>query len=303
MNPAGASGGRWFAALQYLLPQQLLSRLVGALARTRLAWLRRPLVAGFVRAYRPEMADALQPDPQAYPSFNAFFTRELRSGARPPSPSPRAIDSPVDGRISALGTSSEGRLLQAKGRDYTLRALLAGNESLCARLEGGAYMTIYLAPFNYHRIHMALAGTLSGAWYVPGRLFSVNDATARHVPGLFARNERVILQFDSQAGPHALVMVGALFVGSMGTVWHGDIARRGAHGALALPVPAVRAAASLARGAELGRFNMGSTVILLLPPGAARWGPGLDCGAVLRVGQQLGELPAQPGGGAALAAP
>jgi phosphatidylserine decarboxylase len=287
------SGGRWFAALQYVLPQLLLSWLVGALARTRLTWVRRPLVAGFVRAYRPEMADALEPDPQAYPSFNAFFTRQLRPGARPASPSPRAIDSPVDGRISALGTSRAGRLLQAKGRDYTLHALLAGNESLCAQLEGGSYMTIYLAPFNYHRIHMSLDGTLSGACYVPGRLFSVNDATARHVPELFARNERVILQFESAAGPHALVMVGALFVGSMGTVWHGDIARRGAHGALALPVPPARAAASLARGAELGRFNMGSTVILLLPPAAARWISGLDCGSALRVGQQLGELNAR----------
>jgi phosphatidylserine decarboxylase len=293
MNRAGAAGGRWFAVLQYLLPQRLLSRLVGALARTRHAWVRRPLIAGFVRAYHPEMDDALESDPQAYPSFNGFFTRALRAGARPPSPSPGAIDSPVDGRISALGTSTQGRLLQAKGRDYTLSALLAGNESLCAQLAGGPYMTIYLAPFNYHRIHMALAGTLSGAWYVPGRLFSVNDATARHVPGLFARNERVILQFDSQAGPHALVMVGALFVGSMGTVWHGDIARRGARAALPLPIPAMREAASLARGAELGRFNMGSTVILLLPPGAARWDPGLDCGAPLRVGQQLGELRAR----------
>jgi phosphatidylserine decarboxylase len=145
---------------------------------------------------------------------------------------------------------------------------------------------------------MALAGTLGGAWYVPGRLFSVNDATARHVPGLFARNERVILQFDSRAGPHALVMVGALFVGSMGTVWHGDIAPRRARGAVALPVPAGAAAAPLARGAELGRFNMGSTVILLLPPGAARWDRRLECGATLRVGQQLGELRAHAAAGA-----
>ena len=293
MTPTDASGGRWFALLQYLLPQLLMSRLVGALARVRFAGLRRPLIAGFMRAYRPEMADALEPDPQAYQSFNAFFTRQLRAGARPSSPSSRAIDSPVDGRISALGTSREGRLLQAKGRDYTLRALLAGNEALCAHLAGGAYMTIYLAPYNYHRIHMALAGTLSGAWYVPGRLFSVNDTTARHVPGLFARNERVILQFDSQAGPHALVLVGALFVGSMGTVWHGDIAPRRARGAIALPVPSGAVAAPLARGAELGRFNMGSTVILLLPPGAAGWDAALACGSTLRVGQRLGELDAR----------
>ena len=282
-------GGRWFVALQYLLPQHLLSRLIGVIARARSGWIRRPLIAGFVRGYRPELGDAVQPDPQAYPSFNAFFTRALRPGTRQPSPAALAIDSPVDGRISALGTSVQGRLLQAKGRDYSLHSLLAGNEALAAQYAGGLFMTIYLAPFNYHRIHMAQDGTLRGGWYVPGALFSVNDTTARHVPGLFARNERVILEFAGDRGPHVLVMVGALFVGSMGTVWHGDIAPRRPRGALALPLPAT-AAAQLARGAELGRFNMGSTVILLLPPGAASWDPKLAAGATLRVGQTIGAM-------------
>ena len=185
MSGSSRSGGRWFVALQYLLPQHLLSRLIGAIARARSGWIRRPLIAGFVRGYRPELGDAVQPDPQAYPSFNAFFTRALRPGARPPSPSALAIDSPVDGRISALGSSVQGRLLQAKGRDYSLRSLLAGNEALAAQYTGGLFMTIYLAPFNYHRIHMALDGSLRAAWYVPGALFSVNDTTAHHVSGLF----------------------------------------------------------------------------------------------------------------------
>ena len=295
MSGSSPSGGRWFVTLQYLLPQHLLSRLIGTLARARVAWIRRPLIGSFVRGYRPELGDALEPRAQAYPSFNAFFTRALRPGARPPSPSAQAIDSPVDGSISALGASARGRLLQAKGRDYSLRSLLAGNEALAARLEGGAFMTIYLAPFNYHRIHMALDGDLRGAWYVPGALFSVNDTTARHVQGLFARNERLILEFAGEPGPHALVMVGALFVGSMGTVWHGDVAPRRQSGAIALPLPGTREAAHLARGAELGRFNMGSTVILLLPPGAASWDPGLSAGSTLRVGQAIGAVGAGAG--------
>jgi len=287
VNATAESSGRWFVAMQYLLPQHLLSRLVGAITRSRVGWLRRALIAAFMRGFRPDMSDAEQPDPQRYPSFNAFFTRALRAGARLPSPAAHAIDSPVDGRISALGTSAHGRLIQAKGRDYSLRALLAGQEALADSLAGGLFMTIYLAPFDYHRIHMAEGGALRAAWYVPGRLFSVNDATARHVPDLFARNERVILQFDGERGPHALVMVGALFVGSMGTVWHGDIAPRHGRGSVALALPA-SASTPLARGAELGRFNMGSTVILLLPPGVAQWEPTLAAGSVLRVGQPIG---------------
>jgi phosphatidylserine decarboxylase len=277
---------RIFVALQYLLPQHLLSRLVGALARSRAAWIRRPLLAFFLRTYRPDLSEAQNPDPHSYASFNDFFTRALKADARPLSPLPRAIVSPVDGRISALGETTSGRVIQAKGRDYALRSLLAGDERLTTLVEGGPFMTIYLAPFNYHRIHMALAGRLSGAWYVPGRLFSVNDATASTVDGLFARNERLILEFSGLQGPHILVMVGALFVGSMGTVWHGDIAPKRQRAPLALPLPPA-ATALAAQGAELGRFNMGSTVILLLPPGSARWA-GVSAGQVLQVGQHLG---------------
>jgi phosphatidylserine decarboxylase len=283
-------GERLFVTLQQLLPQHTLSRLIGALARAR--WMRRPLIALFVRAYRPDLRDAAEPDPRTYPSFNAFFTRALRAGARPPADSERAIVSPVDGTISALGSITAGRLLQAKGHDYSLDTLLAGDGALAAHLRDGFFMTIYLAPFNYHRIHMALGGRLRGARYVPGRLFSVNDTTARLVPNLFARNERVVLEFDSACGPYALVMVGALFVGSMGTVWHGDIAPRGGRGPRLLPLPRSGQAAELPGGAELGRFNMGSTVILLLPEAAGGWETGLSSGSTLRVGQRIGTLPA-----------
>lgn len=281
-------GARAFVALQYLLPQGLLSRLIGAIARARAGWIRRPLIASFVRGYRPDLSDAVQPDPRSYLSFNAFFTRELRAGARPSPASHAAIVSPVDGRVSALGATTNGRLLQAKRRDYSLLSLLAGNTALTARLQHGLFMTVYLAPYNYHRIHMAIAGKLVNAWYVPGRLFSVNDATAQLVPGLFARNERLILEFDGDQGPHALVMVGALFVGSMTTVWHGDIAPRRARGAIELPLP--KLSVTLARGAELGRFNMGSTIIVLLPKGAGAWDLALSASTTVRVGQLIGTL-------------
>jgi phosphatidylserine decarboxylase len=281
-------GARLFVALQYLLPHHLLSRLVGRLARARAVWVRKPLIGWFMRAYRPDLSDAAQSDPQGYESFNAFFTRALREDARPVPSLASAIVSPVDGTISALGRSTDGQIIQAKSRDYSLEDLLAGDAALAARLRGGLYMTVYLAPYNYHRIHMALAGSLVGAWYVPGRLFSVNDTSAALVPRLFARNERVILEFSGERAAHVLVMVGALFVGSMGTVWHGDIVRRRGRGAVRLPLPAV--AAQLARGAELGRFNMGSTVILLLPDGAGRWDQNLAVHSTVRMGQAIGTL-------------
>ncbi len=289
MSGGARVGERLFVTLQQLLPQHTLSRLIGAIARAH--WLRRPLIALFMRAYRPDLSDAAEPDPHAYPSFNAFFTRALRVGARAAAMAERAVVSPVDGTISALGSISAGRLLQAKGHDYALSSLLAGDGALAAHLHAGWFMTIYLAPFNYHRIHMALGGRLLAARYVPGRLFSVNDTTARLVPNLFARNERVVLEFEGACGRYALVMVGALFVGSMSTVWHGDIAPRASRGPCPLPLPESGPALQLPRGAQLGRFNMGSTVILLLPETAGGWESGLSTGSVLRVGERIGALP------------
>jgi len=288
MSDGPSLRARAFVALQHLLPQLWLSGVVGRIARTRAGWIRKPLIRAFMRGYRPEMADALQPNPLAYESFNAFFTRALRPGARPQPMEASAIVSPVDGSISALGSTRQGRIIQAKGRDYSLVELLAGNSELADRFSGGSFMTVYLAPFNYHRIHMALPGTLTSAWYVPGHLYSVNDTTAALVPNLFARNERVILEFGGETA-HVLVLVGALFVGSMATVWHGDIARTSGTGSLALPLPA-ESSRHLARGAEVGRFNMGSTVILLLPPGAGAWNKDLADHSTLRVGQTVGNL-------------
>lgn len=279
-----------FVWLQYLLPQHLLSRGMHRLTRSRTPWLKNTLIRLFMRGYRPEMGDALQPDPFAYESFNAFFTRRLQPSARPLAPA-GSIISPVDGRVSEAGALDGDRLLQAKGRTYTLPELLAGREDWCERLRGGHFATIYLAPFNYHRIHMPLAGTLAGAWFVPGALFSVNGTTAQRVPRLFARNERVVCAFDSPAGPWILVLVGALFVGSMDTVWHGEVTPwRGRRRVQTLAPQPAAAPLTRAAGDELGLFNMGSTVILLTPAGLGRFDTRLQAGQVLRMGESIGRL-------------
>lgn len=256
--------------------------------RSRSTAFKNALIRGFVRLYDPDLSDAEQPSATEYESFNAFFTRALRPGARPAPQDPIAIASPVDGTISEIGRIDSNRLLQAKGHDYTLDALLAGRSEWISRFHGGYFATIYLAPYNYHRIHMATAGQLREAWYVPGRLFSVNAGTAALVPGLFARNERVVLTFADDSLSHAIVLVGALNVGCIETVWHGVVSpcAQRVPAALTLPRPARSIAA--VRGDELGRFNMGSTVILLFPRQAIDWAPNLRAGTRVRVGQSIG---------------
>jgi phosphatidylserine decarboxylase len=280
---------RAFIALQYVLPQHLLSRLVYHLTRSRTPWLKNALIGWFTRSYRPDMSEYLLTEPLAYPSFNAFFTRALRPGARQLAPDSYAIACPVDGVVSMAGSIEQDRLLQAKGQYYTLAELLAESTDSGALFEAGWFATLYLAPFNYHRIHMPMDGVLRGAWHVPGSLFSVNAATAARVPRLFARNERVVCLFDGPYGPFALVLVGALFVGSISTVWHGQITPRRAGGPSLLPeVPRQL----LARGEEFARFNMGSTVILLLPAQLGRWEQNLRTDTAVRVGQSIGLLAA-----------
>jgi phosphatidylserine decarboxylase len=281
-----------FVALQYLLPHHLLCRLVYAVTRSRTRWLKDLLIGAFMRGYAPEMADAAEPDPHAYGSFNAFFTRSLRAEARPADPDSRAIASPCDGTLSVAASVHGNRLLQAKSHHYTLEALLAGHPDWVARLAGGLFATVYLAPYNYHRVHMPLPGRLSAAWQVPGRLFAVNRRSAQSVPRLYARNERVVCAFEGDHGPFVLILVGALFVGSMRTVWHGEVtpAPAGGGGGVRTLETATDAELRQPRGAELGRFNMGSTVILLLPPAAAHWDASLRPGMTLRVGQRLGLL-------------
>ena len=290
MSPASPSGfavlrGRLFAWLQYVMPQHALSRLVLKATRVRRPWFKDALISGFLQLFEVDMQDAVEPDPRRYASFNEFFTRALKSGTRPIAADPGSIASPVDGAVSECGAIDGDRLLQAKGQYYTLADLLAG-QPWARRFEGGSFATIYLAPFNYHRIHMPLRGRLEGTWYVPGRLFSVNTLTARFVPRLFARNERIVTLFETQAGAVALVMVGALNVGSMATVWAGDIAPAARRVVTQLPPSSL----TLEKGAELGRFNMGSTVILLFEPQRALWRTGLQSGVAVRLGEALGTL-------------
>src|SRR3984957_18818196 len=274
--------GRLFVWLQYVLPQHGLSRLVLAAARVRTRWFKNAIIRGFLKLYRVDMTEAAESDPYRYGSFNEFFTRALKDGARPIT-GDAAIASPVDGCISEAGMIDRDRLLQAKGRHYRLTELLAA-QPWASRFEGGSYATIYLAPFNYHRVHMPLRGTLRETVYVPGRLFSVNTVTVRHVPQLFARNERVLTLFDSDQGSFALVLVGALNVGSMATVWAGDITPAARRKIARIPA----AATTLEKGAELGRINMGTTVILLFEPNRARWAPELRAGSEVRLGRPLG---------------
>ncbi len=244
---------------QYYIPQKALTALAGRLARLPLGPMTQAVIRWFIRRYDVNMLEARNPKLSAYRTFNAFFTRALALNARPIASS--ALVCPVDGLISQAGAIHRSQLLQTKGHSYTVAALLAGDQGLAQELDGGHYACIYLSPKDYHRIHMPCAGTLRSMVYVPGRLFSVNPLTAQHVPQLFARNERVICTFDTAYGSLVLVLVGAMIVGSIATVWHGVVQPpRIAH---VQAQSYVGQNISLAKGAEMGRFMLGSTVILL----------------------------------------
>jgi phosphatidylserine decarboxylase len=285
MSAAGSFRGRLFVWLQYLLPQHALSRLIGSAARVRIVWFKNCTIRGFLRLYRVDMTEAAQSDPYRFGTFNEFFTRALKEGTRSIASDAEAIACPVDGCVSEAGPIDRDLLLQAKGRRYRLTELLAA-QPWASQFEGGSFATIYLAPYNYHRVHMPLRGELRETVYVPGRLFSVNAATARHVPGLFARNERVLTLFDSDAGQFALLLVGALNVGSIATAWAGDITPAARRVITKIPAPPT----VLEKGAELGRFNMGSTVILLFEANRARWHTAVRAGSVVQLGQSLGVI-------------
>jgi phosphatidylserine decarboxylase len=275
-----------FVQIQTLLPTRFLSWCMYLVTRIEARWFKNAFIRRFMAHFGISLAEAEFERPESYRSFNHFFTRALKDGARPLASDPRAIVSPVDGTVSELGDIRNGKLVQAKGFDYSLLELVGGDERVAERFVGGGFCTIYLAPFNYHRIHMPVAGTLRDWLYVPGRLFSVNMATARALPRLFTRNERVIALFETAMGPMALIMVGALFVGSIETVWSGQVtpphSRKGI-GSYHLQQPI-----QLDRGAEAGRFNMGSTVILLTSPGAVQWAKDLVPARALRMGEAIG---------------
>lgn len=268
---------------QYLLPKQALTALAGRFAGHEGGARTTQVIRWFIRRYGVDMAEAAEPNPAAYRTFNEFFTRALKPGARPLADADWLC--PVDGAISQFGRIAGERLFQAKGHDYTATALVGGDAGLAAHFHGGAFATLYLSPRDYHRIHMPAAGTLRQMVHVPGALFSVNPTTARGVPGLFARNERVVCVFDGEHGPFVLVLVGATIVGSMATVWHGSVnpPRPGTLRRWNYPEGDIH----LARGAEMGRFLLGSTVVLLFPPGPLSFNPAWAPAGAIRMGEAM----------------
>ncbi|PID48867.1 MAG: phosphatidylserine decarboxylase [Proteobacteria bacterium] len=267
----------------YLLPHHWVSRLIFRLTRIRSAKVQ-PAIRWFIRAFKVDMNEAKQTDPAAYESFNAFFTRELQEGARPLASGESILSSPADGVVSQCGGIQAGRIFQAKGIDYSAFELLGGSEERAKPFIQGSFVTIYLSPRDYHRVHMPLTGTLLEQVYVPGRLFSVAPHTVRTVPRLFTRNERVVAIFDTQLGKMALVLVGAINVAAIETLWSGLVTPpAGKHITVKQFAPV-----SLQRGQEMGRFNMGSTVILLLASSAIHWSEQCNRGAFLKMGEYLG---------------
>jgi phosphatidylserine decarboxylase len=279
------------ANLQYVLPKKLLTQLAGAFARSQSGALTQYAIRRFIARYHVSMSEALNPDPSSYASFNDFFTRPLAAGARPFADADYLC--PVDGAISQFGPINGDQVFQAKGHSYSTQALVGGDADLAAKFSDGEFATLYLSPKDYHRIHMPCDGVLQQMVYVPGDLFSVNPATARAVPGLFARNERVVCVFDTANGPFVLVLVGATIVGSMATVWHGvvnpprlpEVKRWG----YAAGADRTCGSIELKRGDEMGRFLLGSTVVMLWPKQTIEFNPDWKPERAIRMGEAMGE--------------
>ncbi|MDF9391654.1 MULTISPECIES: archaetidylserine decarboxylase [Methylococcus] len=280
------SSSKLFASLQYLLPQHGLSRLMHRVVRIRRPWFKNAMIRTFCKLYRVDLTESICTSPDSFECFNSFFTRALKPGVRPICSEPDGIACPADGVISQIGAIEGRRLFQAKGHCFELAELLGGDDCRTAKFENGSFATVYLSPRDYHRVHLPVAGTLAAMVHVPGALFSVNVATTENIPNLFARNERVICYFDTVAGPMAVILVGAIFVSSIETVWYGEVTpprsktiRRWDYSGQGL---------SFERGAEIGRFNMGSTVIVLFGAGHACWRPEIEAGLSVKMGMSLG---------------
>lgn len=281
-----------FVFLQYFLPKHALSRVTRLAAENSWAPFKNRLIHWFVRRYAVDLSNAEIEIEEEYPTFNAFFTRALRADARPIDPLENGIVSPCDGFISQMGAVRKGQLIQAKGRYFNVSALLANHPKYTSCFQEGAFVTLYLSPKDYHRVHMPVNGILREMQHVPGRLFSVNGVTAKHVSNLFARNERVNAFFETSFGPTAIVLVGALIVSSIETVWAGTIApplgpkhvrgwQYSTHPSQKIDLP---------KGAEMGRFKLGSTVILLFPSCGIQWENHLTAGTPVKLGQLLGKI-------------
>jgi len=279
-----------FLLLQHIMPKRLITAIVYRLARIRVRFIKDFLIRSFVKIYEVNLDEVQKSVPDGFINFNDFFIRELADGSRPIDSSDLSIVSPADGIISAAGSIEGKAVLQAKGLDFSLEELLATDLDEAQRYYDGSFATIYLAPFNYHRVHAPLAGELIAAHFVPGSLFSVNQTTVSFLRGLFTRNERLICHFRTAAGPMVLIFVGALNVGSITTPWTGEIRPRKGHVVENIDLQSSSQAKTVNKGDLLGWFNMGSTIIMLLPPGVCDWRSGLKSGEALRMGESLGRI-------------
>jgi phosphatidylserine decarboxylase len=278
-----------FALPQYLLPHHAISRLVLWVTRCRIGWLKNGLMKWFIQRFNVNMAEAEHSDYRQYDYFNAFFTRALRAGARPLAQGEHVILCPVDGAVSQVGAIHNDTIYQAKGHNYSATTLLGGDPELAKQFANGKFATLYLSPRDYHRIHMPVAGSLKQMVYVPGRLFSVNPKTVRCIPGLFARNERVVALFETAIGPMAMVLVGAINVACIETVWHGVVTPPHRH-AVQRWVYTEQTPIHVAKGEEMGRFNMGSTVVCLFANDKFAFDEMITPAAAIQMGQRLASV-------------
>lgn len=278
-----------FIIFQYIIPQHWLSRAIGWVAECEWPWLKNRFITTFINKYNVNMSEALDPEPYNYKNFNAFFTRQLKPDARVIVEGDKTIACPADGAISQLGDIKDGRIFQAKGQTYTLLELLGGNREATEAFQDGSFATVYLSPKDYHRVHMPMAGTLTSMTYVPGDLFSVNATTAENVPRLFSRNERAVCLFDTEAGPMAVILVGAMIVAGIETIWGGQIApikreiRTQHYQQTQQPI-------SLKKGEEMGRFKLGSTAIVLFAKDIMDWDEKFEAATPTVMGELLGTL-------------
>jgi phosphatidylserine decarboxylase len=274
---------------QYIIPQHGLSRFVGSIINSRQEKFKNYLIDFFIKRYNVDMRDAIEPNPHVYPDFNSFFTRKLRPETRPIIDGENTIACPADGLISEYGAINESMILQAKNHEYSIADILGGSKDDAAAFIDGQFATFYLAPKDYHRVHIPITGQLQKMIHVPGKLFSVNLLTADHVPNLFARNERVICIFSTKFGPMAVILVGAMIVASIHTAWAGAITPSGKKQITVWDYPENHTPIILQKGAELGHFQLGSTVIVLFGPQSTKWTETLQKNQSVKIGQPIGE--------------
>ena len=285
-----ALGNRLFVLAQHLVPQHLLSRLTGYVACCRVCWFKTRLINGFIARYGVDMQSARRESAEDYEHFNAFFTRRLKAHLRPIASGLLDIVSPADGTLGQFGELDSDTLVQAKGHSYSLHEILGGDAKRAAPFINGEYATIYLSPRDYHRVHMPVSGTLREMVYIPGKLFSVNSVTTGAVPRLFARNERVVCRFDTDRGPLAIVLVGAMIVSSIHTVWHGVVAPHAGQIEAFTYEATEGGAIRLKKGEELGHFSLGSTVIILFGPNQMQWDQTMTSGKAVKYGAVIGNV-------------